>query len=598
MCTVTFVPSEKGIILTSSRDERPTRSSALMPLTYTKGNKKILYPRDQHAGGSWIAVKNNGDAAVLLNGAFKRHVPKPPYRKSRGLIFLEIIEAKKPVTHFNQMGLADIEPFTIILYSNRQLHECRWDGDTKHHIICSIITPHIWSSATLYDETIADQRYQWFTQWHTSASAINQDQVLKFHQSAGNGDSCNDILMNRPGIMSTVSITSLHLEEGSSRVIYYDLKNNEQSISVLKADMRSDKKEPAGKAFRQRLNRFIIRASHWEYWPFIVVYMPALIYWFWLCIRARSFFFFNTSNPSISNGGLLMESKKEIYDLIPKEYYPRTILFKKTETENLIGLIKENQLGFPLIAKPDIGMKGLAVKKINTATELTAYAASSKVNFIVQEFIPYENEVGIFYYRVPGEAKGHISGIVGKEFLSVTGNGFSTIRELLHEDKRFILQLPVLSKTYPEELDIILAEGEKKLLVPYGNHARGAKFIDISHLADQELTESIDAVCKQVKDFYFGRLDIKYNTWEELKQGKNFSIIELNGAGSEPTHIYDPAHSIFFAWKEIIRHWNILFHISRINHRRLRKPYLNTREGLQLLRDNKDYVKLISGDML
>ena len=167
---------------------------------------------------------------------------------------------------------------------------------------------------------------------------------------------------------------------------------------------------------------------------------------------------------------------------------------------------------------------------------------------------------------------------------------------LLRKEKRYILQLPVLRKTYGDDLKKVLRHGEEYLLVPYGNHVRGAKFIDASHLVDDQLTRTIDHVCQQVEGFYFGRLDIRYHSWEELKHGKNFSIIEFNGAGSEPTHMYDPKHSIFFAWKEIIRHWNILARISRINHRLLKKPYMKTSAGLEMLRANKQYVKLISGD--
>jgi hypothetical protein len=167
---------------------------------------------------------------------------------------------------------------------------------------------------------------------------------------------------------------------------------------------------------------------------------------------------------------------------------------------------------------------------------------------------------------------------------------------LLKKKKRHILQLPVLRKTYGKELNKVLMHGEVFLLVPYGNHVRGAKFIDAGYLIDDELTKTIDTICQQVEGFYFGRLDIRYNSWEELKQGKEFSIIELNGAGSEPTHVYDPKHSIFFAWKEIIRHWNILFRISRINHQLLKKPYMNISDGLEMLKANKRYVKLISGD--
>jgi hypothetical protein len=340
---------------------------------------------------------------------------------------------------------------------------------------------------------------------------------------------------------------------------------------------------------------FFIRLFHWEYWSFHVVYGLIYPYWILLCLRARSIFFFNTANPYILNGGLLMESKKSIYDMIPEEYYPRTLFFKNNSDEiQLIEGVAKMQLQFPLIAKPDIGMKGLCVKKINNEAELLDYAAGSKVDFLVQEFIQFNEEVGVFYYRYPGEPKGHISGIVGKEFLTVTGDGFSTVRELLQQDKRFILQLPVLEKAM-NTLDNILKHGEEYLLVPYGNHARGARFIDLSDLIDEELTESIDKICRQVKGFYYGRLDIRYNTWEELRQGKNFSIIELNGAGSEPAHIYDPKHTIFYAWKEIIRHWNILAKISRRNRRLLNKPYMSLSEGIQMFRNSRQYLKLIKG---
>lgn len=292
-----------------------------------------------------------------------------------------------------------------------------------------------------------------------------------------------------------------------------------------------------------------------------------------------------------------MESKKEIYDLIPAAYYPATLFFKTgTSSKKIVDTINEKQLQFPLIAKPDIGMQGKAVKKLCDAADLIEYAAHSKVDFLVQEFIPYEKEAGIFYYRYPGETKGYISGIVEKEFLSITGDGVSDVETLLKKKKRHILQLPVLRKTYGKELNKVLKCGEEFLLVPYGNHVRGAKFIDTTHLVDEELTRVIDNVCQQVKGFYFGRLDIRYRSWDELRQGKEFSIIELNGAGSEPTHMYDPGHSIIFAWKEIIRHWNILFRISRANHRLLKQPYMNISAGLEMFKANKRYVKLINGD--
>ncbi|HEV8287233.1 MAG TPA: hypothetical protein VGQ09_23150 [Chitinophagaceae bacterium] len=343
---------------------------------------------------------------------------------------------------------------------------------------------------------------------------------------------------------------------------------------------------------------FFIKLFHWEYWSFHVVYGPLYFYWLWLCLKARSFFFFNTSNPSISNGGFLMESKKQIYDLLPQKYYPRTIFFNaESSVQEILREIQKENFKFPLIGKPDIGMKGLSVKKLSDEQELIEYVAHSKVSFLIQEFVSYENEIGIFYYRFPNKLRGHISGIVKKEFLAVEGDGASTMTELLRKDKRFILQIPALKRTYGNELKRILQKGEKRILVPYGNHVRGAKFINVSHLIDEKLVNTIDKICKQVSGFYYGRLDIRFNSWEDLLQGKNISVIEINGAGSEPTHIYDPKHSIFYAWKEIIRHWNILWKISRINHRCYQLPYMKISSGIEMFRQNKEYVKMISEDL-
>jgi len=292
-----------------------------------------------------------------------------------------------------------------------------------------------------------------------------------------------------------------------------------------------------------------------------------------------------------------MESKKEIYDLVPGEFYPPTLFFRtSTAAEEVLKQVKQRSLKFPMVGKPDIGMKGMMVKKLENENDLLVYAAGSKVDFLIQEFIPYENEVGIFYYHYPNEEKGNISGIVKKEFLSVTGDGVSTVEQLLLKNKRYILQLPILRKTGADKMNMVLQKNEELVLVPYGNHVRGAKFIDDSHLIDEELVNSIDAVCKKVRGFYYGRLDIRYNTWEELKQGKNFSIIELNGAGSEPTHIYDPKHSIFWAWKEIIKHLNILYRISKLNHQIQKTPYLTTRMGLDMFKQNSAYLKLLNSD--
>jgi hypothetical protein len=344
----------------------------------------------------------------------------------------------------------------------------------------------------------------------------------------------------------------------------------------------------------QRLSHrpFFIRLFNWEYWSFHTVYICIYPIWFLLCLRVRSLFFFSASNPTIENGGFLLESKKKIYDIMPPEYYPKTILVQPGEADaSILQKINEAGIAYPMIVKPDIGGKGRGVKKVNTPDELIGYIKKFPFDMLVQEFVHYPEEVGIFYYRYPDEEKGNISGIVGKHFLTVKGDGASTIAGLLKKEKRYILQLEALEELLGDGLQEVLPAGEERLLVPYGNHARGAMFADYTDWTDEQLLDTIDAVCKKVPGFYFGRLDIRYNTLDKMKQGE-FSIIELNGAGSEPTHMYDPKHSLFYAWRLIIRHWLILWRISRRNHAK-GIPYMSMKDGVKMFKETRKYDKLL-----
>ena len=276
-----------------------------------------------------------------------------------------------------------------------------------------------------------------------------------------------------------------------------------------------------------------------------------------------------------------MESKKTIYNLIPQRYYPKTeLIFEGTVLEEILKTIQISGIQYPFIAKPDIGLRGSAVKKIHNSEELKLYNQKANFDYLVQDLIPFEKEVGIFYVRYPNEKSGRITGIVSKEFLIVTGDGLSTIEELIKQNPRYELQLKTLKLEYGDQLSNVLPKGKKLNLVPYGNHARGAKFLDGSQGISQKLTETINEMCLQIPGFYFGRLDIMYNNWDELEQGENFLIVELNGAASEPTHIYDPKHSLFFAWRELAKHITFMYEISVQNHKN-GVPYLAHKVGMK-----------------
>jgi hypothetical protein len=339
---------------------------------------------------------------------------------------------------------------------------------------------------------------------------------------------------------------------------------------------------------------FWIRLMHWEYWSFNLLYLPVYPVYFFLSLRARSFFFFAAANPKIKNGGFLGESKKDIYKIVPEAFQPGTIFFEKgSGSGQVLKQIEAKGFVYPLIGKPDMGARGRGVKKLDDQSALVTYVDHCLVDFIIQEYVPYENESGIFYYRIPGQEQGNISGIVRKEFLKVTGDGKQNVRDLLKKNPRAVLQLTYLEKTEKSLLDLIPGRGKSMTVVPYGNHARGALFIDDSASINPALIRVMDGICSKIPAFHFGRLDIRYESRELLEQGKSFSIIEVNGAGSEPTHIYDPGHSLFFAWKEIIRHLSLLLRISLANHR-LGCPYLSVSEGLQMFRDDRKNSELLT----
>jgi len=340
--------------------------------------------------------------------------------------------------------------------------------------------------------------------------------------------------------------------------------------------------------FQRILHRpFFIRLFNWEYWSFTSVYILIYPVWIYLCIRARSFFFFSASNPSIKNGGFLNESKKDIAPLIPQHLQPKTLYFSLPANGNIVlKQLKENGLSYPLIGKPDIGGRGRGVKALKDDEDVSRYVSTACLDFHIQEYVAYKNEVGIFYCRIPGEDKGQITGIVRKEFMSITGDGKATVSQLLKRQSRALLYMSAFEKMHKEIWNTVLEEGSKMIISPYGNHARGALFLDDSHLVDETLLNSFDAICKQIPDFYYGRLDIRFDNWEDLRFGKKLCIIEVNGAGSEPTHMYDPKHSLFFAWKEIIRHWVLLWRISRINHKK-GVPYMSFRQGIAMFKEDE-----------
>lgn len=233
MCTVTFIPAPDKVMLTSNRDEKKGRSPAIPPAVYDLYSGRLLFPKDADAGGTWIAAHENGNAIVFLNGGWIAHTPQPPYRKSRGLILLDLIDSTMPYQYFTSLQLDGIEPFTAVIWEDGQLYECRWDGEQKYGQQLDASIPHIWSSVTLYGPDIAARRQQWFDTWLARHRRPFQEDVLHFHQFTGDGDEHNDLLMNRDGKVGTVSVTSLAISPDVMVMRYLDLRQQKTFTQEL-----------------------------------------------------------------------------------------------------------------------------------------------------------------------------------------------------------------------------------------------------------------------------------------------------------------------------------------------------------------------------
>jgi len=339
------------------------------------------------------------------------------------------------------------------------------------------------------------------------------------------------------------------------------------------------------------------KITNLEYWPSSLFYVPLLPYAFYLAIKARSFGFFSAVNPGIEGSGNGLESKYKTIQLLPSNYCPITIYVEKRENiQDILLKITENNIAFPLIIKPDIGFRGLLVTKIKDEFELSVYLKKyNSINLIIQEFVDYKNECGIFYHRIPDEKNGKITSITLKKYLTVIGDGNSTLLELIMNNERAKHYSEYISEINKDRLQMIPTLNEEMVLNIIGNHSKGTQFMNGNHLINKELAHFLDNLNAKIEGWYYGRIDLKYNNFEELLRGENLKIIEINGIISEPTHIYDPLKGSYFtALKSIKNHWKLIYLIGVKNKKLNKGNYTNLSYLLTVYFNYKKYLKKIS----
>ena len=364
------------------------------------------------------------------------------------------------------------------------------------------------------------------------------------------------------------------------------LKNNTQH-----SRLSIDRLFPKIRAAFHLKETWVYRLKHWETWDWRIKYVLIAPAWFWFCLRARSPWFFTAANPTLTFGGFEGESKKEMYAQLPPGTYPTSLYVSSALSFEEVKK-RVDPLGFPLAVKPDVGKMGFMFRRIASQAALQRYHEKIQCDYIIQELINYPLEVSVFYYRLPGEAKGTITAFIRKEFLEVTGDGRSTLWQLICRYPRVQFRLDEMKAKHQANIHWVIPMGEKYCLSPALNLSRGGKLVSLEHEIDERLLNVFDSLSHHSGNFYYGRYDIKCSSIEDLKEGKNFSILEYNGSGAEPHHVYGNGYSLFQACRILVAHWQILYRVSRENHKR-GIPYWSFKRGWRFVVHASRNIKFI-----
>jgi membrane protein DedA with SNARE-associated domain len=322
----------------------------------------------------------------------------------------------------------------------------------------------------------------------------------------------------------------------------------------------------------QRYFARLARWRHWEFWPAWLFYPPVGLYCLWLAVKYRGLNVCTAANPGIFSGGLVGESKivtlRDLATTSPEFTAEAALVAGGDFTarwQSFQGQCARLRLSFPLILKPDHGQRGDGVKLIRDWAQAEDYLRLAAFPLLVQRYAPGPFEAGVFYYRFPHEPRGRIWGLVEKIFPVVTGDGQRTVGELLEADPRARLIGDVYRRRLAARLDEVLPPGASLKLVEAGNHAKGCIFRDGARLITPELTTRIDEISRKLDGFFIGRYDLRYAREEDFRNGKDFSILELNGAAAEAANLYDAKNSLWSAYATLFQQWELVFAIGAEN---------------------------------
>ena len=315
---------------------------------------------------------------------------------------------------------------------------------------------------------------------------------------------------------------------------------------------------------------FPVKAGALERMPTWLICVPLVLQWLCLALRYRSATLPSTANPGITAGGLVGEGKLEYFHGMGA--LARAATARWCAIAPGVGRLPENiresmetvGLVFPVIAKPDLGMCGHGVRLTHNASELHHYLAAFPAQhvLVLQEYLPDHGEAGIFYARHPDTAQGSIIGLALRHFPQVRGDGLRTTGQLIRADARARRLLDSTLHELTTDQNSVPLKGKVVRLATIGSTRVGGLYTDGRLHITPQLTLAIDAISQDMPQFYFGRLDVRFSSLRELREGRGFKIMEVNGAGSEAIEAWDPATRLLPALRIIFAKQSLLFAIS------------------------------------
>ena len=318
-----------------------------------------------------------------------------------------------------------------------------------------------------------------------------------------------------------------------------------------------------------------------ERMPKWLIIVPLALQWIWLSLRFGGATVPSAANPDITAGGLVGEGKLE--------YFAQMGPLARSVTAASVGLRVDRHalddaalcaamdsaaLHFPVIAKPDLGLCGYGVRRIDDLAQLRAYTAAfpEGETIVLQRYLPEEGEAGIFYARDPRSGRGTVIGLALRHFPQVVGDGKRTVAALMRANARAMRLAGRAGHLCETDPDLVPAAGQRVRLSTIGSTRVGGLYLDGGHLVTPALTAAIDAIARDMGDFHFGRFDVRFTTPAALARGEGFTIMEVNGAGSEAIQAWDPGVGLAAGLRTIFAKQRLLFEIGAANRRRGARP--------------------------